>query len=133
MDSGRMTAAGCTGQGVLVVEDDEAVRDALQSVLEDEGFRVTAAENGLRALEILRSGQLPCLMLLDLMMPLMSGFELNEHVRQDPAMSELPVIIITAAHAPVLPRATRVIRKPIRITELLAVVREYCGQTASRP
>jgi CheY-like chemotaxis protein len=125
-----MAVADC--QGVLIVEDDEGVRDALRSVLEDEGFQVSSAENGVRALELLRSGPLPCLMLLDLMMPVMNGFDLSEQLRGDPALAELPVVIITAAHAPVLPRAIRVMRKPIRINELVAVVREYCGRSASQ-
>jgi CheY-like chemotaxis protein len=117
--------------GVLVVEDDEGVREALRSVLEDEGIAVTSADNGVRALELLSSGPLPCLILLDLMMPVMNGFDLSERLRDNPALADLPVVIITAAHAPVLPRAIRVLRKPIRINELLAIVREYCERPAS--
>jgi CheY-like chemotaxis protein len=124
-----MAVAGC--HGVLVVEDDEGVRDALRSVLEDEGFTVTSAENGVQALEMLRAGPRPCLMLLDLMMPVMNGFDLSEQLQSDPVLCDLPVVIITAAHAPVLPRAIRVMRKPIRINELMAIVREYCGRPAS--
>src|SRR4051794_25078165 len=127
-----MPATDCQGHGVLIVEDDQGVREALRAVLEDEGFGVRSAENGVRALELLHKGPLPCLVLLDLMMPLMNGFDLSERLRQDPALAALPVIIITAAHAPVLPGAVRVMRKPIRITELVAAVREYCGQPASR-
>jgi CheY-like chemotaxis protein len=124
-----MGTADC--HGVLIVEDDEGVRDALRSVLEDEGFQVRSAENGVQALDALRAGPLPCVMLLDLMMPMMNGFELSDQLRQDPVLADLPVVIITAAHAPVLPRAIRVMRKPIRINELVAVVREYCGPPAS--
>jgi CheY-like chemotaxis protein len=114
------------GCGILVVDDDDSVRDAIQMVLEDEGFEVVTAENGRRALEVLRSRARPCLVLLDLMMPEMNGFDVTLAMRQDAALARIPIVVVTALHAPVVPGATRVMRKPLRITELLAVAREHC-------
>jgi CheY-like chemotaxis protein len=116
----------CQGNGILIVDDDDGVRNAIQTVLEDEGFTVVAAENGRQALHVLRTRSLPCLILLDLMMPQMNGFDVAEALRGDAAWSAVPVVVVTAAHAPVVSGAVRVMRKPLRISDLIAVAREHC-------
>jgi CheY-like chemotaxis protein len=123
----ELKKAGCGGGGILVVDDDDGVREAVRAVLEDEGFAVAVAENGRRALELLRQGPLPCLVLLDLMMPEMNGFDFSETMHGDPALSAVPIVVMTAAHAPVVFGASRVMRKPLRIADLVAVAREHCA------
>lgn len=80
---------------VLIVDDDAASRETLQSVLEGEGYKLETAENGLQALEKARN-ILPDVILLDVMMPGMTGFEVCKHIRQDPQLAEIPIIFLTA-------------------------------------
>jgi CheY-like chemotaxis protein len=84
---------------VLVVDDDEGIRETLQEVLTAEGFDVTVAENGAVALEAMRS-TLPDVVLLDLMMPVMSGWELLETVGGDESLRGTPIIVLSAMSAP---------------------------------
>src|SRR2546428_350964 len=72
---------------VLVVDDDLAVRESMRSVLEGEGYAVTAAENGLEALQHLRNGLRPEVILLDLLMPVMDGWQFLRELRQDPELA----------------------------------------------
>ena len=83
------------GGRILIADDDGANRDLLRRRLECEGHEVTEARNGLEVLEALR--ELPCdLVLLDLMMPVMDGFETLSRIKRDTALRELPVIMISA-------------------------------------
>jgi two-component system, chemotaxis family, chemotaxis protein CheY len=82
---------------VLVVDDDEDIRLALSDVLQDEGYRVTCASNGAEALAYLRSGHIPSVMLLDLMMPVMDGWELRRQQMRDEVLAAVPVIVVTAS------------------------------------
>jgi CheY-like chemotaxis protein len=110
---------------VLVVDDDEDIREALQTLLEDEGYRVLLARNGLDALTCLRGGERPCVILLDLMMPVMTGWAFRDEQLQDPLLAPIPVIVITAAHRPA-PPVTRILYKPLRADDLLSVIRTFC-------
>src|SRR4051812_42751331 len=74
---------------VLVVDDDPTIRDALHMILEAEGYHVETAANGAEALSCLREGQPPCLIVLDLMMPVLNGWQFRNLQRQDPALSEI--------------------------------------------
>ncbi len=80
---------------ILIVDDEDAGRETLQSILEGEGYRLQMAENGSQALEKARRF-LPDVILLDVMMPGMTGFEVCQHIRSDPAIAEIPVIMLTA-------------------------------------
>ena len=88
-------ASAPEGGRVLVVEDDEPTRSLIRRVLEKEGWQVDEATNGLEGLEAL-SGAPPTLILLDLMMPKMDGFEFLRRVRRDEAHCQIPVVVITA-------------------------------------
>jgi len=111
---------------VLVVEDDPDIRDATAILLEDEGYRVEQAENGLRALELIRAGSLPSLILLDLMMPVMDGHEFLSQLRAlEGEAAKLPVVVMTAAHNPLVPEAKQVIRKPYSVESLLDAVGKH--------
>ncbi len=81
---------------VLIAEDDEAIRDGLSMSLEIEGYRVLTAADGREALELLPKLEPPCLLLLDLLMPVMNGWELLEAKNRDPALAPIPVVVLTA-------------------------------------
>jgi CheY-like chemotaxis protein len=81
---------------VLVVEDDAEVRSAVAEILELEGFAVDTAVHGQQALDKLRSGMAPNVLLLDLMMPVMNGLELLEHLRVETELRAPPVIVLSA-------------------------------------
>jgi CheY-like chemotaxis protein len=82
---------------VLVVDDDPGVRDALGDLLEDDGYDIVVAENGRVALDLLEAGLRPCAVLLDLMMPVMDGWDFRAAQRQDPELKHVPVVVISAA------------------------------------
>lgn len=133
--SARASPEGKRKAPVLVVEDDEDVRETLAIALEIEGYAVETAAHGKEALDRLhemvnRGGdERPCLILLDLMMPVMSGAELLSLLRSDPAFATIPVVVVSAwdrEAAKVAPDAQGLVRKPVDLTELLACVEEYC-------
>ena len=115
---------------VLVVDDDYAVLDAMKDVLEDEGYEVTLAANGLEALKELRRGDRPCLILLDLMMPVMNGWEFRREQLQDTTLAAIPTILITAHSRAdentIELKASGFIRKPAQPNLLLETVGRYC-------
>ena len=80
---------------VLIVDDEYAGRETLQSVLEGEGYRLEMAENGWQAIEKAKA-LLPDVILLDVMMPGMTGFEVCRRIRNDPQVAEIPIIVLTA-------------------------------------
>ena len=110
---------------VLVVEDDRAVREALSALLEVEGYSVVAAANGEEALHHLQDGLRPSVILLDLMMPVMDGFEFRRRQLTDLRFSRIPVIVVSGVSyilADTDMRADAVIQKPVEPSELCAVV-----------
>jgi CheY-like chemotaxis protein len=117
-------------EGVLVVDDDADLLEATQAVLEDSGHRVLTAENGKQALSVLRgSAPRPCLILLDLMMPVMDGWRFRDEQEQDIALAPIPVVVVSGAldmlsKAASL-RAAEHITKPLSFDRLLQVVRKY--------
>jgi two-component system response regulator CpxR len=104
---------------VLVVDDDDAIREVIAEVLRDEGYEVVCAGNGEQALSELREHRLPDLMLLDLMMPVMSGWELLELLQANSDLSRIPVVVVSAMNAP---GACEHLAKPIDLERLLATV-----------
>ncbi len=117
------------GAKVLIVDDDFALRDALCAALEGEGFAVAAVSNGQEALDYLRSGARPSLVLLDLMMPVMNGWEFRAQQRQDPQLADIPVIVLSAfarSGDEELRGIGQFLRKPFQLADLLAAVRSYC-------
>jgi CheY-like chemotaxis protein len=119
---------------VLIVEDDLDIRDALAQILEEEGYAVVTAANGREALDALRSGPPPRLILLDLMMPVMNGWQFRAEQRRDPAIADIPVVIISAdTHVGDKAQAIGIaeyFRKPIEISGLLQTMEKYCGNAA---
>lgn len=112
---------------ILVVDDDESIREALQQLLELEGYPARTAESGPEALAMLRSGGAG-LVLLDLMMPVMNGWEVLDAMRADRDLASIPVVVVTAFGRNLERLAElEVLRKPMEIDQLLEVVGRYCG------
>ncbi len=112
---------------ILVVEDDVDIRECYQSLLEREGYRVTTAQNGQEALDVL-SREHPALILLDLMMPVMSGPEFLEAMREDESSTDIPVVIVSAYGelADATAGVAGFLRKPVELAALLGAVRRFC-------
>ncbi|HEY3203997.1 MAG TPA: response regulator [Thermoanaerobaculia bacterium] len=111
---------------VLVVEDDDDLREAFVSVLLDEDFRIEEARNGNEALDRLRAGQRPCLILLDLSMPVMNGWEFLARQRRDPAIASIPAVVISATvDEDDFLSPTAVLRKPVDYDQLLRAVNRH--------
>ena len=111
---------------VLLVEDDHDVREALGAALAGEGLSVLASDEGRKALELAEISR-PSVILLDLRMSGMSGWEFLEKRRSVPALARTPVVVMTGAQEP-LPDADVVLHKPFGIDELLQVVRRLLGR-----
>ena len=121
-----MSASRCLA--VIVVEDDDDIREAVVTALEIEGFRVFQAENGARALEVLRTMPHPSLVLADLMMPVMDGWQLIGALSQDDRLATLPVVVVSANNEK-SPQGYRQVKKPIDLDDLIKIVAELCVQT----
>jgi two-component system, OmpR family, response regulator CpxR len=113
---------------VMVVEDDPDIQESLRLLLEEEGCRVTTAGNGAEALSALNHDDPPKLILLDLMMPIMSGWEFLERVRDDARLNKIPIVVVTAAgeQRDTPEGAVRLMRKPVNLDALLGLVRQFC-------
>lgn len=81
---------------ILLVEDEASVREVIEAVLQDEGYRVVCAEHGADALEVLREGLRPCIIILDLMMPVMDGWQFRELQLSDPELLKIPTVVYSA-------------------------------------
>jgi two-component system, OmpR family, response regulator CpxR len=112
---------------VLVVDDDPDIRETLRFVLEDAGYPVYLAENGKEALDLLADVfPPPGLILLDLMMPIMSGDEMLRALKAVHAFAAIPVTIVTASGAPMPDEASSMLKKPVDLDALLRVVAKNC-------
>jgi CheY-like chemotaxis protein len=113
---------------VLVIDDNEDVREAVETALDLAGYTTVPAADGKAALELLRAGLQPIVILLDLMMPVMDGLEFLDAQRRDPRLAAIPVIIVSAfsrlAEAERL-GATAVLTKPVDFGELLALIARH--------
>lgn len=115
---------------VLLVDDDLPLRDILQDVLECEGYNVIPAADGRQALEYLRTSEgsdgAPGLMILDLMMPLVNGWQVLDAIQNDPSL-RVPVIVVSAS-GPAEPKsAATFLHKPFNLAELLETVHQRCA------
>ena len=121
-----MTHAG----SILIVEDDDDVREALAVYFELEGYSVVQAHDGAEALAALRTRTDICLILLDLFMPVMNGFEFRAEQLRDPALAEVPVVVVSADIATVQKAAALgavdSIVKPIDFGRLRNTVEQHC-------
>ncbi|MEO5767817.1 MAG: response regulator [Polyangia bacterium] len=118
---------------ILLAEDDLEIRDAVQELLEEKGYDVIPARTGRQALDFLsldpRSP--PDLVILDLMMPIVTGWQVLETIQHDPALSKVPVVILTATSQDRPTGAAAFLRKPFQIEVLLETIQRLDG--ANRP
>lgn len=119
---------------ILVVDDDRGIRDLLVLFLTHQGYAASSAGNGLEAIQCLReSARPPCLIVLDLMMPVMNGAEFRREQQRDPRLARVPVALLSAAEnlqeqVPALD-VDAYLQKPIDFPALLATVERYCHRT----
>ena len=115
---------------LLVVDDDEDIRDTIRSLLELRGYRVSTAADGVEGLARMRAGEPPRLVILDLMMPGMNGEEFRAAQLRDVQLAAVPVIVLSGAgrlsEKPAL-AGTQVVAKPIDLQELFAIVDRFCS------
>jgi CheY-like chemotaxis protein len=119
-----LRVAGPDGRGrVLVVDDDFDLRQTLEQILGDEGYFVETAANGREALAHLRQSGAPRVLVLDLMMPVMDGWQLLDELKRDPALSAIPVVVISAGKTGLRGRtAQEVLSKPLDYYKLVATI-----------
>lgn len=113
---------------VLIVDDDQEFREALVEIVSREGFQVETATSGMQALDKLRWGLKPCVVLLDMQMAVMTGWDFRAEQERDPALAAVPVIAMTAGYwkaRDVGDYADR-ITKPIDVPTLKAALAKYC-------
>jgi CheY-like chemotaxis protein len=118
------------GGSILVVEDDVDIRDALTLVLQGEGYQVDSAANGREALDHLRQGSRANLIVLDLMMPIMDGWQFRQEQERDPDLAAIPVMIVSG-DGNVKQQATNIgaidyARKPIDLDLFVGLVGRHC-------
>jgi CheY-like chemotaxis protein len=113
----------------MVVEDDPDTREMLGRFLELEGFSVRMAANGRQALDQLEAGDRPCVILLDLMMPVMDGWQFRKAQSSDADLSRIPVIVVSAAGRDRVEQveADGFLLKPVNLDELLTRVERFCS------
>jgi CheY-like chemotaxis protein len=118
-----------SGPLVMVIDDDEDIRASLSGLLEDAGFRVVGFGDGKQGLAYLADGELPCLILLDLMMPVMDGWRFRVEQVMNPALASVPVIVITAGGTAArgADLGVEVVAKPFDAALLMAMVRRHCA------
>jgi CheY-like chemotaxis protein len=117
---------------VLIVEDDPDMRESMESVLTYAGHSITAVADGHEALSWLTGDRPhPCVILLDLMMPGMNGFELRSRLRADPVLAAIPVLVLTGAGNLADRKGeelqAEILRKPIDLKDLLAAIHRHCA------
>jgi two-component system chemotaxis response regulator CheY len=116
---------------ILVVDDDSSLRSAMGDLLGGEGILATPAENGQVGLDLLRAGARPCLVLLDLQMPLVDGLTFRRRQLEDPRIAGIPVVVMTGQPGSSLEAESLGIAltmsKPVAPSRVLGVVEQYCS------
>lgn len=123
-----------THTDLLVIDDDRGIRDTLGGLLADEGYTVRLARNGAEALELLRSGCQPSLILLDVSMPILDGPGFRTLQLQDRALAAIPVVVLTGSgphdEAQDVQGVAGFLRKPFGLDQLLEIVGAHCPRSA---
>jgi CheY-like chemotaxis protein len=117
-------------QSVLIIDDDDDLRESLAEILRDEGYAVEQFGDARHALSAIRRGLRPSLILLDLMMPEMNGWEFRAEQQKDPTLNDIPVVVVTArTTGKNFPRDTldgiEILRKPFTMAELKSAVERW--------
>jgi CheY-like chemotaxis protein len=119
---------------ILVADDEDALRSAIVDILEEEGYSTQAFSSGRALLEALDAGLVPDLILLDVVMPERSGYEVLASLQERESWRDIPVVLMTAAFLPQLPlHARAILRKPFKLGKLLTLVAEHgAGLSSAR-
>jgi CheY-like chemotaxis protein len=121
---------------VLVIDDDADLRESIGAVLSAAGYAYATAIDGVDAMRRLRTERTPCVVLLDLMMPRMSGFEVRSAMKADPTLSTIPVVVVTGAGPLADRRAaeleSEILQKPIQLRDLLEAVDRHCCKRGAK-
>jgi CheY-like chemotaxis protein len=112
-------------QIVLVVDDDPDLLEVTSFALENEGFGIETARHGEEALRRLRVGKPPAVVLLDLMMPVMNGWQFLEEVAKVPSLKAIPIVVLTAAVRVEVSGAVEILYKPVELGLLIEVVERH--------
>lgn len=115
---------------VLVVEDENDIRELMAAILESAGYTVSVARHGAEALAYLKGGSRPCIILLDLMMPVMDGWTFYSEKQKDPEIAAIPILVVSAVDRQDprngVMKAVAHLPKPLDIGNLLAAVGIHC-------
>ncbi len=121
---------------MLIVEDDAAIRDVFGEVLRGAGHEVSLAKNGAEAMDLLLDGCAPCLIVADLLMPILDGWGLAARLVRAPKLASIPLVVLSAQLSPgalgTPPGARARLTKPISIDALLSVVEQHCVAVGSQ-
>ena len=119
---------------IVIVEDDQSIREVLQLAIELEGYEVRTANNGEEAFSLLKELKVPCLILTDLMMPKMNGYEFIELASQTHTIASIPIVIVSAtpseSDVKVMTESGKIkglVKKPVNLDYLMSIVHEHCG------
>ncbi|HYR79642.1 MAG TPA: response regulator [Candidatus Dormibacteraeota bacterium] len=115
------------GASILIVEDDEDVREAMIAFLEMKGYSVASAGNGREALDYLRDAPAPDLIITDLAMPVMDGRQFRREQLKDARLAAIPTLVITAMADRTHIDASEILLKPVDADVLLTAVSRHCG------
>ncbi|ATB30008.1 response regulator [Melittangium boletus] len=110
---------------ILLVEDDQDIRETVCELLEMEGYPTVTSNNGQEALAQLHRMARPCLILLDVMMPVMDGHTFMARMRAEELLADIPVVVTSASHRPPA-GASAYVPKPIDVDELMTIVKRHC-------
>jgi len=111
---------------ILVVEDDEDARDAMVALLQLKGYRAVPASNGREALDYLDRAPAPDLIILDLWMPVLDGWQFRSEQMKNPRLADIPVIVVSALGDRAEVDANEIIIKPVDVDRLLVTIGHYC-------
>jgi CheY-like chemotaxis protein len=115
---------------VLIVDDDVDGVDALKFLLESHGYQVNSAGNGQDALRYLRGGAHPSVVILDLAMPVMTGWQFLAVRERDEKLAMIPVIVVTASQPEIASESALVMTKPVDLDALLEQIGAACALSA---
>jgi len=114
-----------TGRSILVIDDDSASTDSLTDILTGEGYSVATARNGKEALELLRGAPNPRVIILDLFMPEMDGWEFRREQLKDAKLRDIPVVVMTGASIYAGIDANVIVHKPLDVARFVSLIERY--------
>ena len=117
---------------VLFIDDEPTLRELIQTLLEEVGHKVFCAANGREALALLERAPPPCLILLDLRMPIMDGYEFYEQAQRRPHLKDVPIVVVSTHPGQGELAAAGFLAKPFDLDSLLGTVQRHCHGTDAR-